>query len=1048
MLSSAKGAGPEPGPDLGALIFRAGLFDAGWYGATHADVALSGLDPATHFRRFGLALGRLPCPDLAARLAPGADPALIPPTLKPAELAALRRHFLPAKPPARAAGRGGRRAPPATPPEFDEAFYLRSNPDIDLSRAASPYDHFLRWGHRRFRNPAPDFDLAWYALTHGHDFATPDENPFLHYLRVGKARGDAGCPPATVRLDPAGARPLPANPRRACLFAGYDPGLRIDDYVLIWLRELARHADVFYLADGDLPPSELARLDGIVAGAWALRHGAYDFGSYSRLACDLVGWDRLAGYDEVLFVNDSCYLLQPLDRVLAEMAARPCAWWGMQATKGLAITRDSQPFPAPGDTMPVRDLDEAMLSRFEREPVYDFHMGSYFLAFRRPVLDDPRFRRMLAGVRPEPNKFTIIRKYEVGLTRLLIGAGHAFDTFAPVITRRHPVYTDVLFDLIRDGFPLFKRFLVTDNPYRVSALALWPLVVGARPDLLTPLPVIQANLRRLARDDRLQANLAVTGADPAPPPPDPAALAEADRQAPKFAHVWGFAVHPEHHGLGGDMRALLEAVKDDPGLTKIVFTRSRPLPATLTGVHLRAVPLASEEGRALLSRCGRIFLETEAGAELDWPEGVPLAVAGRQVIRLGGQVPPPEGAAGAGLAGVVSLCATDIDRLTLTASHPGAQVWQTGLPRQDLLEAEVAALPPDLQDQARDLAARLAGRGLVLIAPAPRGPKDPAPLVLSAAEAAGLGAWLQAQGLVAGLWEEVPQAALPQLLATGALKLPPAAFPEAAMLCRAARLVVTDRPDLARDALQAGCPVIRLAPPPAVAACPDPAAILSDLSVRDGAGLMQALTVALATPPEGARRAAQRALLCGPDDGGNTRRLLAQLRADPAAPPPAPQSGPQRILLVSGADPGTARLAPWLAALPAAQWQARAAAEVRPADLAGVDVLILDRPPGGIAAFDLLETARAGGARLLCDVSDRDHDFEARIAALGLEAARDQANALHLAAVERRAVLALADTILLADPAPDAVLRALGKPLLPVTTPADLKAVLQGGERI
>ncbi|MFD1810529.1 hypothetical protein ACFSHQ_27585 [Gemmobacter lanyuensis] len=214
----------------------------------------------------------------------------------------------------------------------------------------------------------------------------------------------------------------------------------------------------------------------------------------------------------------------------------------------------------------------------------------------------------------------------------------------------------------------------------------------------------------------------------------------------------------------------------------------------------------------------------------------------------------------------MSLCATEIDRLALTASHPGAQVWQTGLPRQDLLAAEVAALPPDLQDQARDLAARLAGRGLVLIAPAPRGPKDPAPLVLSAAEAAGLGAWLQAQGLVAGLWEEVPQAALPQLLATGALKLPPAAFPEAAMLCRAARLVVTDRPDLARDALQAGCPVIRLAPPPAVAACPDPAAILSDLSVRDGAGLMQALTVALATPG-GCAPGGAAALLCGPDDG-------------------------------------------------------------------------------------------------------------------------------------------------------------------------------------
>ena len=42
----------------------------------------------------------------------------------------------------------------------------------------------------------------------------------------------------------------------------------------------------------------------------------------SLLARDLVGWDRLAAYDEVILANDSCYLLRPLDDVLAEMDAR------------------------------------------------------------------------------------------------------------------------------------------------------------------------------------------------------------------------------------------------------------------------------------------------------------------------------------------------------------------------------------------------------------------------------------------------------------------------------------------------------------------------------------------------------------------------------------------------------------------------------------------------------------------------------------------------------------------------------------------------------
>ena len=109
------------------------------------------------------------------------------------------------------------------------------------------------------------------------------------------------------------------------------------------------------------------------------------------LAAELVGWDVVGTYDELLLVNDSCYLLRPLDEVFAQMDATPCDWWGLQATKGLAKTRDVAVERVHG-AGPVASLHAGPLDEFEQDAIYDFHVGSYFVAYRRRVLDDPRFR--------------------------------------------------------------------------------------------------------------------------------------------------------------------------------------------------------------------------------------------------------------------------------------------------------------------------------------------------------------------------------------------------------------------------------------------------------------------------------------------------------------------------------------------------------------------------------------------------------------------------------------------------------------------------------
>jgi len=359
-----------------------------------------------------------------------------------------------------------------TPAEFDTSFYERTNPTIDFSKI-EPYAHFLKSGHRDFLNPNADFDIVWYLQNYGHTFNVDETDAFTDYLTTGKAKGYQPHPPRQIRFNKDFSRALTHKARRACLFAGYDPEGRIDDYVLVYLKELAKHADVFYLADCTIPKSELSKLDGIVKGAWAMRHGAYDFGSYSALARDFVGWDALSEYDEVIFANDSCYLVQPLDETFARMDASPCAWWGLQACKGIASTLEMQPFPAKNNAITVSSIKTEYLSYFEHDPVYDFLLGSYFLAFRQDVIKDMRFRRIIDSVKPERRKRNIVIKNEIGLTRFLIGHGYEFDAWYPMVTRAPAVYTEKAFDLIKCGFPLFKRYLLAKNHYKISSLSYW-----------------------------------------------------------------------------------------------------------------------------------------------------------------------------------------------------------------------------------------------------------------------------------------------------------------------------------------------------------------------------------------------------------------------------------------------------------------------------------------------------------------------------------------------------------------------------------------------
>ncbi len=615
--------------------------------------------------------------------------------------------------------------------------------------------------------------------------------------------------------------------RRICLFAGYDRDGIVDDYVVAYVSDLARHADVYYLADCRMRDGELHKLSRHVRGAWSQAHGKYDFGSYSELV-RRVGWEAISQYDELLLVNDSCYLLRSLDDVLSGMDGKACDWWGLQATKGIAATR-SVPDDRSRLPIPMAAVRGSLLDSFEQEYRYDFHVGSYFLACRKPVIDDPGFRRLLDSVVPQVSKQNLVLKYEVGLTRYLIAKGHAFDTFVGALYPFHPLFTNWYFCLLDEGFPLLKRYLLSENHYGVPRLHEWADRIRQRiPD--ARIDVVRSNLERVVDPARLHGNLHVGGDRPVDDREPTAELLDdeqfqaADRASPKHAGWWAFPVCAFTGVFSGNERAVFECVKDDPLIRKIVLTRDRPVEAS--GANVEVIPLESPLGQHRLMRAGSIFIKHSPARNLVFPvagdlhniinlwHGIPFKKIGYASLDVQGRL-GKVAAEHARCRAVIS--SSGIDAMAMAAAfYPLtlADVWNTGLPRNDFILRPLERLPADMQREMESIRGDLRGRRLVLFMPTFRNAGEDAAYHFDQEERSFLKDWLVRNNAVLGVREHMAADAGTygrQFEDLDCIDLSESRYPNVEILYRVSSALVTDYSSCFIDYMLTGKPAVSFA---------------------------------------------------------------------------------------------------------------------------------------------------------------------------------------------------------------------------------------------
>lgn len=698
--------------------------------------------------------------------------------------------------------------------------YRRAFADM-TSVSKNPIRHFCEYGWRTLFNPRPDFDLWWYWVEH-LDPKAERINPLLHHLLVGRQAGLPTMPvanpdrPAT-RLD--GSRSI----RRACLFAGYDPDGVVDDYVVDYVTELSRHADVFYLADSTMSPEELAKLGDWTKGAWAVRHGLYDFGSWSMLARDLVGWGKLAEYDEVVFVNDSAYLLRPLDETFDRMAAAECDWWGLHPTRR-PYSRDT------GDLAPL-PLAEAT-ARWSRtndmSPLDYLHLSSYFLTFRAPIIADPGFRRRMDSVVRQSTKSRVILKYELGLSHYLLTQGFQMGAVIDDLYPYLPIYTTDYWTLLERGFPLLKRNLLSDNPRQMPDLAQWKAKVSA----LVPgadVDRYEDNLLRVTSAESRSRSFSIQrrpdGTVDYRSPLTWARFRVEDRWAPKFDHWWAFPVCAYDHTLAGNERAVFEEVRDDASIKKIVLTRSRDI--DLGGENVVVVPLMSRDGQHYLARARQIFVKHGPKINAFWPlspithnfvntwHGIPLKrIGSASVVVTPGLEKALQRNNGATRAVITS---SHLDSLSMaTAFFPLSypDMWTTGLPRNDYVTSPFSRLPEDLRASERQLRTEVGNRRLVIFLPTFKDGQDEAYYRFTPTELDRLAEWMERHNAVLGVREHMADKARTywhQLAPLGSIDVSNRKFADAEVLYRVAEGLVSDYSSCLVDFMLTGRPLASFA---------------------------------------------------------------------------------------------------------------------------------------------------------------------------------------------------------------------------------------------
>lgn len=186
--------------------------------------------------------------------------------------------------------------------------------------------------------------------------------------------------------------------RRLVIFSHFDKDCIIDDYVVLYLKNLKKIAnDIHFVSNCTLGELELTKITPFVQSITLRKNTGHDFGAWKEVILTISLSHIATHYDELILANDSCYApFFPFTSVFEKMSRKSCDMWG--------ITENHEPHHIyeSGDTRSLAP-----------------HIQSYFLVFNNAILQSPHFFDYWQSVSASASRDDVIVNYETTLTTAL-----------------------------------------------------------------------------------------------------------------------------------------------------------------------------------------------------------------------------------------------------------------------------------------------------------------------------------------------------------------------------------------------------------------------------------------------------------------------------------------------------------------------------------------------------------------------------------------------------------------------------------------------------
>ena len=203
------------------------------------------------------------------------------------------------------------------------------------------------------------------------------------------------------------------NNNRAIVFVHYDKDDIIDEYVYKYLNELQKISSyLLFLSTSKLQDKDIKKLSTYCHDVIIRENVGYDFMSY-KIGLEHFNYKE---FDEIVICNDSVYgPFYSLKQLFEKMSRSQCDFWGI--------------------------TDNTDIS---------YHLQSYFLVFKKNVIQSKVFKEFWDSVAILDSKDDIIRKYEIGLTKILLASGFSSDIY----TKFQPTNRQIVFTFLKKLTPM------------------------------------------------------------------------------------------------------------------------------------------------------------------------------------------------------------------------------------------------------------------------------------------------------------------------------------------------------------------------------------------------------------------------------------------------------------------------------------------------------------------------------------------------------------------------------------------------------------------